>query len=1020
MVKEYGIRAYKAIQDYFSPEPKNLEFQKGDDVTHVKVLNKEWALGRNKRTKKTGCFPISFIEYDKSLWNRLSFNQKPKIPKTSHRTTVIETADYSESDDEEMTMTSETQKTLPAKDELFPSHVTNLTKLIKAKSYHGKAKEKKYEYTMNAEILQKNTRTLIDELKLRLQSKNPTRSMSFRTQSLIRRIVVAVCGVLLGAILCGALFSICVFSFGYSYKVSGIVTGSVFLLVLIGVGGSRFLSCCLLLVVPSLFTSQGRSLALAAIFILLMAGPGTNVVKNTVEISRCLACVADLIQNQLLQLAKQIKAPFDRIAAALRDVFQRVLSGLQEVIDTIDAVATKVQSFLKKVKEIASKITGVFTDCAATMEKAKGECESAIGKAETACDDALKAAEEWLKKAAEKIISPFKKVASLWGKRRKRALGISHSSQTNRTVSQKYKIPHSSQTNRTAILKDRVPHSSQTNRTVILKDRVPHSNQTNRTVIGMENTSLKSRSDRMLIQRERILQSSQKNKTTIGRQVVDMIPNTDLTDRKEGYSQSFDILPFEPRNNSISSQMIASSWSEVPISSEKQRTNRSVWYFLGDEVPFVFEERVARRKRSICSVLGAVDVVCNVVDIPGSICKAISFASNGLENAAQSAMNEFQNLKSEFVFGFNASFDIDNNINSSKSASQIVDQVLADISSKVSNIFKISSFISQALGVTVFFLFLKAVIYMTRYMKQDFYDNIYISPEFIEYDKRCQKEGREWVLPLKFKEHSKYIITSLPFPTAQELSLAMTGLTTFFTHFGIAVVVIGFNYALYYLLVLIEKYGQVMVLSSSVSGLNVTVEGSGFLANFLRNLISNLDLNVNITLEFNVTECLPSPNQPNESDIPIFSLLYGGVLFLVLIQMYSLRIRRVITSHFYPDRERERCRLLHELIRHRRKTLFTYVRQRLHLRRHDVDNRVSIRGLLEYSQFGIFCKPLLDFCLPKKATCISCEEEASGNVSFRKCKKCKSLYCKNCFEMFQNNCLLCHARQDIRVGNNKV
>ncbi|XP_061188688.1 DC-STAMP domain-containing protein 2-like [Saccostrea echinata] len=813
MAKEHGIRAYKAIQDYSSSDPKNLEFQKGDYVSHVKVLNKEWALGRNTRTKKTGCFPISFIEYDQSLWNRFSFNQNPKLPKTSHRTTIIEAADSDESDDnnEDKNISNDTQKTLPAEENQHPSH-----------------------YTINEEILQKNTRALIDELKLRLQSKNPTRSMSYRTQSLIRRIIVAVCGILLGAILCGALFSICLFSFGYTYKVSGIVTGTVFLLVLIGVGGSRFLSCCLLLVVPSLFTSQGRSLALAAIFILLMAGPGTNVVKNTVEITRCLACVADLIQNQLLQLAKQLKAPFDRIAAALREVFQSIVNGLQEVVDTIDSVVTQIQSFLNTVKDIASKITGVFSACTKTMDDAKKNCKEGIGKAETECDKALRAAEEWLKKAAETVISPIKK------------------------------------------------------------------------------------------------------------------------------------------------------------------------------------------KRSICSVLGMVDVVCNVVDIPGSICKAISFASNELENAAQSAIKEFQNLKNEFVFGFNASFDIDNNVNSSKTASQIVGQVLADISGKLSNIFLISSVISQALGITVFFLFLKAVIYMTRYMKQDFYDNVYISPEFIEYDKRCQKEGRESVLPLKFKEHSKYIITSLPFPTAQELSLAMTGLTAFFTHFGIAVVVIGFNYALYYLLVLIEKYGEVMVLSSSVAGLNITVEGSGFLANFLRNLISNLDLNVNITLEFNVTECLPSPSQPNESDIPIFSLLYGGVLFLVLIQMYSLRIRRVITSHFYPDRERERCRLLHELIRHRRKTLFTYVRQRLHMRRHDVDNRVSIRGLLEYSQFGIFCKPLLDFCLPKKATCISCEEDASGNVSFRKCKQCKSLYCKNCFEMFQNNCLLCHARQDIRRGNNRV
>lgn len=405
-----------------------------------------------------------------------------------------------------------------------------------------------------------------------------------------------------------------------------------------------------------------------------------------------------------------------------------------------------------------------------------------------------------------------------------------------------------------------------------------------------------------------------------------------------------------------------------------------------------------------------------MVDIPAAICSAISFVSSSLETAAKAAITEFNKLKNEFVFGLNATFNLENDVNSSKSASEIVTGVLTDIASKLSTITSISGILSQALGITVIFLFIKAVIYLTRYMKQDFYDNIYISPEFVEYDEKCKNSGRESVLPLKYKEHSKYIITTLPFPTAQELSLALTGLTAFFTHFGIGVVVIGFNYALYYLLVLIEKYGQVAVLSSSLSSLEITVEGTGFIANFLRNLISNLDLNVNMTIEFNITECLPNPSEPSESDVPVFSLLYGGVLFLVFIQMYSLRIRRSITSHFYPDRERERCRLLHELIRHQRKTLFTWVRQRLHLRSHDVDKRVSIRGLIEYSQFGIFCKPCLDFCLPRKATCISCEESASGNVSFRKCTKCKSLYCKHCFEVFQNNCLVCNVRQDIRSG----
>ena len=320
--KSFTAKTYEVIEDYPSSAPQNLELRKGDSITHVKPLNNGWAYGRNARTKETGFFPMSFTKQGRFASTKQG---KPELPNSSHRTTMILSGEQSDSDENES---------------------------------HKEGRNALRELEMNEDILQKNTRTLIGELTSRLQNGIPL--LSPRTASLIRRIVLAVCGVLLGALFCGALFSICVFSFKYSYRTSGIITGVVFLLVLIGVAGSRFLSCCLLLVVPSLFTSQGRGLLLAAIFILLMSGPGANVATNTVEVSRCLACVADMIHNQLMQLAKQITEPLHRIARALQDVFQTVVNALEPVVNTINSIINAIDSFFSKVEEIASKISGVF------------------------------------------------------------------------------------------------------------------------------------------------------------------------------------------------------------------------------------------------------------------------------------------------------------------------------------------------------------------------------------------------------------------------------------------------------------------------------------------------------------------------------------------------------------------------------------------------------------------------------------------------------------------------------------
>lgn len=62
-----------------------------------------------------------------------------------------------------------------------------------------------------------------------------------------------------------------------------------------------------------------------------------------------------------------------------------------------------------------------FQSCEKTMTDAKSSCTNGIKQAEKDCEDAVNAAQKWLEDAAKTVVNAVK---SIWGKRRRRAIGF--------------------------------------------------------------------------------------------------------------------------------------------------------------------------------------------------------------------------------------------------------------------------------------------------------------------------------------------------------------------------------------------------------------------------------------------------------------------------------------------------------------------------------------------------------------------------------------------------------------------
>jgi len=52
--------------------------------------------------------------------------------------------------------------------------------------------------------------------------------------------------------------------------------------------------------------------------------------------------------------------------------------------------------------------------------------------------------------------------------------------------------------------------------------------------------------------------------------------------------------------------------------------------------------------------------------------------------------------------------------------------------------------------------------------------------------------------------------------------------------------------------------------------------------------------------------------------IPVLGILYVILIVMVMLQAYGLRLRHVVASHFYPEREKDRIRFLHRKLLRRR------------------------------------------------------------------------------------------------------
>ena len=353
--------------------------------------------------------------------------------------------------------------------------------------------------------------------------------------------------------------------------------------------------------------------------------------------------------------------------------------------------------------------------------------------------------------------------------------------------------------------------------------------------------------------------------------------------------------------------------------------------------------------------------------------------------------------------------------NTTKSLDLIQEEVNDDISRKAHAFEIFIAIVKKGLSLSIALLFFQSFWYLRNYLAKDDYDNIYITSQFKKLDEKSDSS----VLPLKKKEQNIYVDPSSFRLNASELAYCKIGLAQIILHFILCFLLLMFDFAFYYILNLVRKYGDVDLHVQGGGRFTISVDGNGPVALFYGTLIQGINLRSNFTANLELGKCLPDPKAPSISIIPVLIILYLIALCFVLLRGYGMRLRRKIAAYYYPEQEVARLEYLHKKIRHKRAGLLKIIRQLIK----SSHKETAVKDKLRLSTWLAFKIPIFGrfFLSKERLMCTSCEHTESSfkAIKLRKCTgsqegiACDAVYCEECWVTLNHACPICTTNDEV-------
>ncbi|KAK3551142.1 hypothetical protein QTP70_013907, partial [Hemibagrus guttatus] len=227
-------------------------------------------------------------------------------------------------------------------------------------------------------------------------------------------------------------------------------------------------------------------------------------------------------------------------------------------------------------------------------------------------------------------------------------------------------------------------------------------------------------------------------------------------------------------------------------------------------------------------------------------------------------------------------------------------------------------FITVFISLSLFLKLPRAFGYARQYTRDIHFDNVYITTYFRQIDQRRKRGGKRYLLPLKKAEKSSFIEPWSLKIHSHELQPVTTSLLQVVSLALFVCVLLATDRVLYHIFDIIRRHTFIEHSFTSRHDINIDIKGESMLAKLLRKTVGAFNTSSNIDLQSSNWQCLPQPHALSQADylwstLPV--LLMG---LMCCLQVYTNRLRRVITTFYFPKREKKRILFLYNLQMQRR------------------------------------------------------------------------------------------------------
>ncbi|KAM9368389.1 DC-STAMP domain-containing protein 2 [Phaethornis superciliosus] len=406
----------------------------------------------------------------------------------------------------------------------------------------------------------------------------------------------------------------------------------------------------------------------------------------------------------------------------------------------------------------------------------------------------------------------------------------------------------------------------------------------------------------------------------------------------------------------------------------------------------------------LCYVIPAFRSLCGLANVGYMFCIIPHYIQEYLRRKAVDPLKDkLDEVRREFEFNITATHRFDVNLNASKSLGEVALDIMESVRMSLEPIHNILALFTHFSFFAIVYIYLKALQYRHQYLRDETFDNVYITQRFLELDLRRAEQGRPTVLPLSSWESGRYILPAGMWLSRQEQRRYGLQLVGVLRHMLLGLCIILADYSLFWLLDLVQHHLQGEIVARAPEVVGISVNGTGYTSEIFRDVVSAFDALQRGNISVLSQRCRLQPVEPDYGTYLNMGLLYGTCIFIAVFGTHAARLRRVVCATYYPSREQERMVYLHQAILARRAGLARALRKAVTERKDDTEQNKFFLYLT--SRLPVFAC-LARFLGIQQKRCLACGMQQADLIACITAG-CKGLYCSECHETMNNICTIC-------------